>query len=429
MKIQSLKALEILDSRGFPTVEAEVRLEDGSTGRAAVPSGASTGEHEAVELRDGDKSKFLGKGVSKAVGHVDNELAKALKGFDAADQKALDAKMLALDGTENKGKLGANASLAVSMAAARAAAASRKLPLYVSLRKAFGLPEQEWLLPAPMLNVINGGKHADSGLDVQEFMLVPTGAASFTDAMRAGAEIYQILKKDLVAMGMVTSVGDEGGFAPHLKSHVQVLEVLTKAVKTAGYEGKVKLAIDAAASEFFKSGAYTFEKKGRSSAEMSDIYASWIKDFGVISLEDPLAEDDWAGWKSLTDKVGSRCRLVGDDLFVTNPKRLKRGIDSGTANSILVKVNQIGTLSETVEAVLLAQKSGYTSIISHRSGETEDAFIADLAVALNAGAIKTGAPCRSERLAKYNQLLRIEAELGNKAKYAGELCFRQAVAK
>ena len=428
MKIQSIKAFEILDSRGFPTVEAEVRLDDGAIGRAAVPSGASTGEHEAVELRDDEKSRFLGKGVRKACGNVEGELAAAVKGMDAGDLRALDAKMIKLDGTENKGRLGANALLAVSLGAARAAAASRKMPLYSSIRESYSLRFSDYLLPTPMFNVINGGKHADSGLDVQEFMLVPTGAASFSDSLRAGAEIYQILKKDLAAMKMVTAVGDEGGFAPHLKTHGEALDVLKAAVAKAGYTDKVKLAVDAAASEFFKAGSYTFEGQPRTAQQMTDIYAGWVKKYGVISMEDPLAEDDWAGWKHLTQVVGGQSRVVGDDLFVTNPKRLERGIKDGSANSILIKLNQIGTLTETVDTVLMAQKAGFTCIISHRSGETEDPFIADLAVALNAGAIKTGAPCRSERLAKYNQLLRIERELGGKAKYAGGACFTAAAA-
>jgi len=425
-KIQQLKALEILDSRGFPTVEAEVRLDDGTAARAAVPSGASTGEHEAVELRDGDKSKFLGKGVRKACEHVENELQKAVKGMDVEDQAKLDRKMIEADGTANKGKLGANAILAVSMAASRAAASSRKNPLYVWIREAFGIKSNEWILPTPMLNVINGGKHADSGLDVQEFMLVPTGVESFSAALRAGAEIYQILKKDLAAMKMVTAVGDEGGFAPHLKTHAEALDVLVKAVKTAGYADKVRLSVDAAASEFFKDGSYSFEKQPRSAAQMADVYAVWAKKYGLASIEDGLAEDDWSGWKQLTDKLGGQLRLIGDDLFVTNVERLRRGIKEGIANSILIKLNQIGTVTETVETIQTAQKAGYTCVISHRSGETEDAYIADFAVALNAGAIKTGAPCRSERLAKYNQLLRIEAELGGKARYAGAACFSMA---
>jgi enolase len=428
-KIESVRALEILDSRGYPTVAATVTLSDGSLGEAAVPSGASTGVHEAVELRDGDKKRFLGKGVTKAVANVNGEIAKAVKDLDAGDSAGLDAKMIALDGTPNKGRLGANAILAVSMAAARAQAASSKLPLYVSLRKTYGLPEDRWLLPTPMLNVINGGKHADSGLDVQEFMIVPTEIATFKDALRAGAEIYQVLKKDLAAMGMTVAVGDEGGFAPKLKTHAEALDVLAKSIADAGYAGgKVRLALDAASSEFYKDGKYVLEGKPLTAAELSDVYAAWAAKYGFVSLEDPLAEDDWAGWKALTAKLGDRLRLIGDDLFVTNPERLARGIKEKSANAILIKLNQIGTLTETVTAIRDAQKAGFSAVISHRSGETEDPFIADLAVALNAGAIKTGAPCRSERLAKYNRLLQIEAALGPKAEYAGGLAFRVAAA-
>jgi enolase len=423
-KIESVRALEILDSRGLPTVSAEVTLSDGSIGGAAVPSGASTGVHEAVELRDGDKNRFLGKGVSKAVANVEGEIAKAVKGLDAGDPAALDAKMIALDGTENKGRLGANAILAVSMAATRAAAVSAKLPLYAFLRKAYGLPQDLWLLPTPMLNVINGGKHADSGLDVQEFMIVPTEAPSFKEALRAGAEVYQILKKELSAMKMTVSVGDEGGFAPQLKDHAAALDVLAKSISDAGYAGKVRLALDAASSEFYKDGKYVLEGKPRTADELTGVYASWAAKYGFVSLEDPMAEDDWEGWKAITAKLGDKLRIIGDDLFVTNPKRLERGIKEKAANAILIKLNQIGTLTETVAAVRLAQKSGFSTVISHRSGETEDAFIADFAVALNAGAIKTGAPCRSERLAKYNRLLQIEAALGAAAEYAGGRAFR-----
>ena len=423
-QIESVRALEILDSRGLPTVAAQVTLSDGAVGGAAVPSGASTGVHEAVELRDGDKKRFLGKGVLKAVANIEGELAKAVKGLDAGDPSALDAKMIALDGTDNKGRLGANAILAVSMAAARAAAASAKLPLYSFLRKAYGLPMDRWLLPTPMFNVINGGKHADSGLDVQEFMCVPVEAPSFKEALRAGAEIYQALKKELASMKMTVSVGDEGGFAPQLKDHAAALEVLAKSIAAAGYAGKVRLSLDAAASEFYKDGKYVLEGKPRTAAELADVYASWSAKYGFASLEDPLAEDDWDGWKAITAKLGDRLRIIGDDLFVTNPKRLERGIEEKSANAILIKLNKIGTLTETVAAVRLAQKSGFAAVISHRSGETEDAFIADFAVALNAGAIKTGAPCRSERLAKYNRLIQIEAELGAKAEYAGGLSFR-----
>jgi enolase len=423
-KIESVHALEVLDSRGFPTVYADVTLSDGSVGSAAVPSGASTGVHEAVELRDGDKKRYFGKGVSKAVANANGELAKAVKGLDAGDPAALDAKMIALDGTPNKGRLGANAILAISMASVRAQAVSQKLPLYVFLRKAYGLPEDRWLLPAPMLNVVNGGKHADSGLDVQEFMIVPTEPATFSEALRAGAEVYQVLKKDLVAMKMTVAVGDEGGFAPKLKTHTEVLDVLTKSIKDAGYTGKVKISLDCAASEYFKDGKYVLEGKPLSSAEISSVYASWASKYGLLSIEDPLAEDDWSGWKAMTASLGDKMRLIGDDLFVTNPERLARGIKEKSANAILIKLNQIGTLTETVTAVRDAQKAGFSAVISHRSGETEDAFIADLAVALNAGAIKTGAPCRSERLAKYNRLLQIEAALGKKAEYAGGQSFR-----
>jgi enolase len=425
-KIESVRALEILDSRGFPTLEAEVRLDDGTIGTAAVPSGASTGEHEAVELRDGDKARFGGKGVLKAVAHVDGPIQNLLKGKDAREQASLDKAMISLDGTPNKGKLGANALLSVSMALCRASAASAKLPLYVYLRKAYGMPEQEWLLPTPMLNVINGGKHADSGLDVQEFMLVPIGLPTFHDGLRAGAEIYQVLKKALAAMKMTVAVGDEGGFAPQLKDHASALDVLMDSIAKAGYKDKVRLGLDSAASEFYKDGAYQFEKKPRTAAEMTKIYGDWQKKYGIISYEDPLAEDDWTGWKGMTDALGGAVRIIGDDLFVTNPVRLKRGINEKTANAILIKLNQIGTVTETVEAVQTAHKAGYSSVISHRSGETEDAFIADFAVATNAGAIKTGAPCRSERLCKYNQLLRIERELAGKAKYAGGVCFKSA---
>ncbi|MDE2489887.1 MAG: phosphopyruvate hydratase [Elusimicrobia bacterium] len=427
-KIESVSALEILDSRGLPTVAAEVRLAGGAVGGAAVPSGASTGAHEAVELRDGDKARYLGKGVLKAVGNVTGELAKAVKGLDAADPAALDAKMIALDGTPNKGRLGANAILAVSLAAARAQAAADGLPLYAHLRKAYGLKEDRWLLPTPMFNVINGGKHADSGLDVQEFMLVPLGAPSFAEALRAGAEIYQTLKKALAAMKMTVAVGDEGGFAPKLKTHAEALDVLAKAIADAGYAGKVRPALDAAASEYYKDGKYVLEGKPLTAAQAGEVYAGWVSKYGFASFEDPLAEDDWAGWKALTAKLGAALPLIGDDLFVTNPKRLERGIKEKAANAILIKLNQIGTLTETVETVRLAQKAGFATVISHRSGETEDAFIADLAVALNAGAIKTGAPCRSERLAKYNRLRRIEAELGAKAEYAGPAAFRTAAA-
>jgi len=423
-KIETVRAQEILDSRGFPTVGAEVTLADGSVGWAGVPSGASTGEHEAVELRDGDKARYFGKGTLKAVGNANGELAKAVKGLEASDLAGLDAKMIALDGTPNKGRLGANAILAISMATARAAAQSAKKPLYAFLRDAYGIKSDKWILPAPMLNVVNGGKHADSGLDVQEFMIVPTEAATFSDALRAGAEVYQILKKKLTALKMTTAVGDEGGFAPRLKTHLEVLEILAASIKEGGYEGKVRLALDCAASEYYKDGKYVLEGRPLSSSEIAEVYASWAAKHGIVSIEDPLWEDDWTGWKNMTAKLGDRLRLIGDDLFVTNPERLARGIAEKSANAILIKLNQIGTLTETVKAVTDAQKAGFSTVISHRSGETEDAFIADLAVALNAGAIKTGAPCRSERLAKYNRLLQIEAELGGKASYAGGSAFK-----
>ncbi len=425
-KIEAVRAQEILDSRGFPTVSATVVLSDGAEGSAGVPSGASTGEHEAVELRDGDKARYFGKGTLKAVAHANGELAKTVKGLEASDLAGLDAKMIALDGTPNKGRLGANAILAVSMATARAAAASAKQPLYAFLRSAYGIKSDKWLLPTPMLNVVNGGKHADSGLDVQEFMIVPTELPTFAEGLRAGAEIYQILKKKLTALKMTTAVGDEGGFAPRLKTHLEVLEILAASIKEGGYEGKVRLALDCAASEYFKDGKYTLEGKPLSSAEIAEVYGSWAAKFGIVSIEDPLDQDDWSGWKDMTAKLGDRVRLIGDDLFVTNPERLARGIKEKSANAILIKLNQIGTLTETVKAVTDAQKAGFSTVISHRSGETEDAFIADLAVALNAGAIKTGAPCRSERLAKYNRLLQIEAALGAKASYAGGSAFNIA---
>ncbi len=426
-KIASVTAREILDSRGFPTLEAEVRLESGALGRAAVPSGASTGEHEAVELRDGDKGRFLGKGVIQAVANAKDALGPALIGMDANDQKAIDEKMLGLDGTPNKGKLGANALLGVSMAVSRAAAAEKGVPLYRHLRDAFSIDEKEWLLPVPMLNIINGGQHADSGLDVQEFMVVPIGAPSFPEALRWGAEIYQHLKKLLSARGEATAVGDEGGFAPRLKTHDEAIEIIFEAIKIAGYSGKVSLSLDAAASEFCQDGKYGFEGGSLSAVEMTGKYAAWVEKYPVASIEDPLDENDWDGWKTLTAKLGDRIRVIGDDLFVTNVERLDRGIKEASANSILIKLNQIGTVTETVAAVLKAHAAGFSAVISHRSGETEDSYIADLSVALNAGAIKTGAPCRSERLSKYNQLLRIHDELGSEAKYSGDKAFRAAV--
>jgi enolase len=424
-KIQSVSAREILDSRGFPTVEVDATLSDGSPGRAAVPSGASTGEHEALELRDGDAKRFLGKGVLKAVKNV-SALFKAVKGMDADCLESVDAKMIALDGTPGKARFGANAILGVSMAVSRAAAASSGKPLYQHLRTVYGIKDKEFVLPAPMMNIINGGKHADSGLDIQEFMIVPVGASSFPEAMRIGAEVYQNLKKLLASRGQVTAVGDEGGFAPKFSSNAQAVEAILEAIAKAGHSGTVKLGLDAAASEFHKDGVYRFDKKSLSSGKLTEVYASWLAKYPFISLEDPLAEDDWDGWTHLTAAIGSKARIIGDDLFVTNVERLDRGICQRAANAILIKLNQIGTVSETVRAVLRAHEAGFSAVISHRSGETEDAYIADLAVALNTGAIKTGAPCRSERLAKYNQLLRIHGELGRKAVYAGNRAFRPA---
>jgi enolase len=397
-----------------------VLLSDGQIGRAAVPSGASTGEHEAVELRDGDKGRYLGKGVQKAVDAVIDQIAPALTGFDATDQRSIDQAMIDLDGTPNKGKLGANAILGVSLAVANAAAASADLPLY----KYLGGPNAH-VLPVPLMNILNGGSHADSDVDIQEFMVVPVGAATFSEGLRMGVEVYHALKSVLKEQGLSTGLGDEGGFAPNLPSNRAALELITEAIKKAGYTPgeDVALALYVASSEFFENGSYQFEGQARSAAEMSDYYAQLVADFPLVSIEDPLDEDDWDGWKTLTDAIGDKVQLVGDDLFVTNPERLQRGIDAGTANSLLVKVNQIGSLTETLDAVSLAQRNGYTTITSHRSGETEDTSIADIAVATNAGQIKTGAPARSERVAKYNQLLRIEEELGDAAVYAGKATF------
>jgi enolase len=428
LKIKSLKARIIFDSRGFPTIEADAILEDGTLGRAMVPSGASTGSHEAVELRDGDKSRYHGKGVSTAVSHVQKEISEACIGQNAYDQEALDQTLIKLDGTRNKSKLGANAMLSVSLAVSRAAAASLKTPLYRYLRNLYRIKSDSWLLPTPMLNVINGGKHADSGLNVQEFMLVPINFPSLSEALRAGSETYQTLKKLLAEKKLSTSVGDEGGFAPRIKTHEESLDILSQAITQSGYQGRIRLALDAAASEFYQAGNYIFESQKLSAAQMTARYKAWVHKYGLISLEDPLAEDDWTGWKSLTSELGSSVRVIGDDIFVTNPERLDRGIKEGVANAILIKLNQIGTLTETVKTVLKAQQAGYNCVISHRSGETEDPYIADLTVALNAGAIKSGAPCRSERLCKYNQLIRIEEELGAAAHYAGEAPFSLKVA-
>ncbi|CAH0149442.1 Enolase [Arthrobacter sp. Bi83] len=418
--IDAIHAREILDSRGNPTVEVEVLLSDGQIGRAAVPSGASTGEHEAVELRDGDKGRYLGKGVQKAVDAVIDQIAPALIGFDATDQRSIDQAMIDLDGTANKGKLGANSILGVSLAVANAAAASADLPLY----KYLGGPNAH-VLPVPLMNILNGGSHADSDVDIQEFMIVPIGAETFSEGLRWGVEVYHNLKSVLQAKGLSTGLGDEGGFAPNLPSNRAALDLIQEAIKNAGYTpGKdIALALDVASSEFFTDGAYQFEGKALSATEMSAYYAELVADYPLVSIEDPLDENDWEGWKTLTDAIGDKVQLVGDDLFVTNPAILQRGIDTKTANSLLVKVNQIGSLTETLDAVSLAQRAGYTTITSHRSGETEDTTIADISVATNAGQIKTGAPARSERVAKYNQLLRIEEELDDAARYAGRSAF------
>ena len=423
-----LHAREVLDSRGNPTIEAEVGLDDGTLGSAIVPSGASTGEHEALELRDGDASRYLGKGVQKAVDHVRDVIAPTLIGMDATEQSAVDAALIALDGTPLKSHLGANAILAVSMATARAAALAHDLPLYRYLGGVGAVT-----LPVQLMNVVNGGAHADNNLDIQEFMIVPAGFERFEDALRAGVETFHHLKKLLSSSGKATNVGDEGGFAPSLDNADEAITLLLEAIGKAGYKAgeQIFLALDVAASEFFdkKAGTYKYENKARSSAEMVDLYASWAAKYPLVSIEDGLAEDDWAGWKLLTDKLGAKTQLVGDDLFVTQTARLERGITGGIANSILVKVNQVGSLTETLDAVRMAQHARYTAIISHRSGESEDAFIADLAVATNAGQIKTGSASRSDRIAKYNQLLRIEQELGSGARYAGKRAIKGLQAK
>jgi enolase 1/2/3 len=415
---------EILDSRGNPTVEADVYLADGNMGRAAVPSGASTGEHEAVELRDGDKSRYLGKGCLNAAAHINGELAKALHGMDATQQGALDAAMIALDGTANKGRLGANAILAISMAAARAAANSQRTPLY---RYLGGVGANT--LPVPMMNIINGGAHADNSVDLQEFMIAPFGADKFSESLRMGVEVFHTLKKVLSKKGYSTAVGDEGGFAPMLKSNEEALESVLEAITQAGYKPgeNIGICLDPAASEFFKNGKYIFKKSDKSertSEQMVEFWANWVRQYpAILSIEDGMAEDDWKGWKLLTDTVGDKIQLVGDDLFVTNSERLARGIEGGVANSILVKVNQIGTLTETLDAMQMAANAGYTAVVSHRSGETEDPFIADLAVATNAGQIKTGSASRTDRIAKYNQLLRIEERLGAAAVFPGRKAY------
>lgn len=425
-EIVSIAARQILDSRGNPTVEVEVELESGATGRAAVPSGASTGTHEAVELRDGNNALYGGKGVLKAVDNVEQLIAPELEGMLAVDQLAIDQAMLDLDGTDNKAKLGANAILAVSLAVARAAADDCGQPLYAYLGGPFA-----HLLPVPMMNIVNGGQHADNTVDIQEFMIMPAGLSTFSDGLRCGTEIFHSLKSVLKKRGLATGVGDEGGFAPDLKSNEEALELIMEAIEKAGYKaGKhVFLALDVAASEFYKDGKYVFTKSkapDRDSAGMVEMYKDWTSKFPIISIEDGLSEDDWDGWAQLSKALGKNVQLVGDDLFVTNPKRLQEGIDKGVGNSILVKVNQIGSLSETLRCIDLAKRNGYTSVISHRSGETEDPFIADLAVATNAGQIKTGSLCRSERVAKYNQLLRIEEQLGTSARYAGMSVVKKA---
>jgi len=415
---------EILDSRGNPTVEADVYLSDGSMGRAAVPSGASTGEHEAVELRDGDKSRYLGKGTSKATGHVNGEIAKALQGKDAANQAEVDQAMIALDGTPNKGRLGANALLAVSMAVARAAAVSHRTPLYRYLGGAGACT-----LPVPMMNIINGGAHADNSVDLQEFMIAPFGAPKFSEALRMGVEVFHTLKKVLAKKGYSTAVGDEGGFAPMLKSNEEAIESVLEAITQAGYKPgeNIGVCLDPAASEFYQDGKYVFKKSDKSqrtSEQMVEYWANWVRQYpAIISIEDGMGEEDWPGWKLLTDTLGGKIQLVGDDIFVTNPSIFQRGIETGIANSILIKLNQIGTVTETLDCMRMATKAGYTAVVSHRSGETEDPFIADLVVATNAGQIKTGSASRTDRIAKYNQLLRIEEKLGSAAAFPGRKAY------
>ncbi|MEO7065818.1 MAG: phosphopyruvate hydratase [Rhodanobacter sp.] len=420
--ITRIHAREILDSRGNPTLEAEVTLADGTMGRAAVPSGASTGSREAVELRDGDKARYAGKGVRNAVGNVNTAIATALQGFDAADQKGLDAKLIALDGTTNKSKLGANALLGASLAAAHAVAASRHEPLWAYLSN-----NKPGALPVPMMNIINGGAHADNNVDVQEFLILPVGAPTFAEALRAGAEVFHALKSVLKGRGLATSVGDEGGFAPNLRSNVEALDTILEAISHTGYKvgQDIWLALDAASSEFYKDGKYDLAGEGKqyTSAQFTDVLESWVKQYPIISIEDGMAEGDWDGWKLLTDRIGERIQVVGDDLFVTNPAIFREGIQKHIANSILIKVNQIGTLSETLEAIAMADAAKYSAVISHRSGETEDTTIADIAVATTATQIKTGSLSRSDRVAKYNQLLRIEEQLGSAAHYAGPAAF------
>ena len=420
--IRSIHAREILDSRGNPTLEAEVTLSDGSFGRAMVPSGASTGSKEAVELRDGDKTRYLGKGVRKAVANVNGPIAEALKGFDATNQKGLDARLCNLDGTDNKGRLGANALLGVSLANAHALAASKGMPLWAHLAG-----DRAPVLPLPMMNIINGGAHADNNVDIQEFMVLPVGFDSFAEGLRAGTEIFHALKSVLKGRGLGTSVGDEGGFAPDLRSNEEALETILEAVAKAGYSAgeDILLGLDVASTEFFENGKYNLMGEGKrlTSEQFVDFLAGWARQYPIVTIEDGMAEDDWAGWASLTQRLGATVQLVGDDLFVTNPKIFRQGIDQGVANAILIKVNQIGTLSETLEAIAMADAAKYAAVVSHRSGETEDTTIADIAVATTATQIKTGSLCRSDRVAKYNQLLRIEEALGTRARYAGRDAF------
>ena len=422
MAIRKIHAREILDSRGNPTLEAEVTLDSGHVGRAAVPSGASTGSKEAVELRDGDKTRYLGKGVRKAVGNVNTTISDALQGFDADDQKGLDARLINLDGTENKGRLGANALLGVSLANAHAVAASRGLPLWAHLAG-----DREPVLPVPMMNIINGGAHADNNVDVQEFMVLPVGFSTFAESLRAGTEIFHALKSVLKGRGLSTSVGDEGGFAPDLRSNEEALETIMEAIGKAGYAAgeDILLGLDVASTEFFENGKYNLVGEGKrlTSEQMVDFLADWAAQYPIVTIEDGMAENDWHGWKLLTDRIGTGVQLVGDDLFVTNPKIFREGIDRKVANAILIKVNQIGTLTETLEAIAMADANRYAAIVSHRSGETEDTTIADIAVATTATQIKTGSLCRSDRVAKYNQLLRIEEALGSRARYAGRDAF------
>jgi enolase len=418
--IEVIVAREILDSRGNPTVEVEVGLDDGSIGRAAVPSGASTGAFEALELRDGDKGRYLGKGVEKAVSNVEDRIADELIGYEADEQRLIDEKMLDLDGTPDKSELGANAVLGVSLAVAKAAAISAELPLYRYL----GGPNAH-LLPVPMMNILNGGAHADSNVDVQEFMIAPIGAATFGEALRTGAEVYHALKSVLKKKGLSTGLGDEGGFAPSLPSNASALDLIAEAVQAAGFTlgSDIVLAMDVAATEFYQDGSYVFEGTPKPTDEMINYYAKLAETYPIVSIEDPLAEEDWAGWSAMTGQLGGKLQIVGDDLFVTNPTRISRGIGEGAANAVLVKVNQIGSLTETLDAVDLAHRAGFRTMMSHRSGETEDTTIADLAVAVGSGQIKTGAPARSDRVAKYNQLLRIEEQLGDAARYAGAGAF------